>query len=193
MKSILWIKNVGPLYSALPKKSWPMMKRSLGQKNCFCYFRYFWKVWNKSQGYVCWKCKKVENQPTLLYIYIVGRNLIEYTDISLSANLVFQWVCFSGNVLQYISSRSKHGKVFSSGYMLPNTTVFYYYLVIILFVARLSLKQNRLLMLKTWVYVRNDAQFCIHIITLSHDLHYYWNTYRKNPLKFRFRPSLLWS
>jgi hypothetical protein len=36
-----------------------------GSKICVCYFRYFWKVCNKSQGYFCWKCKK--NQPTLMY------------------------------------------------------------------------------------------------------------------------------
>jgi hypothetical protein len=63
MKSLLWEKKILD-----PKKLWPIMKRSLGQKNLFCYFRYFWKVYNKSQGYFCWKCiKKVENQPTLIY------------------------------------------------------------------------------------------------------------------------------
>jgi hypothetical protein len=58
MKSILWIQNFGPFNSAWPKKLGPMRKQSLGQTNLFCYFRYFWKVCNKSQGYFCSKCKK---------------------------------------------------------------------------------------------------------------------------------------
>jgi hypothetical protein len=75
MKSILWKKFFGPLYSEWPKKSWPMMKRSLGQTIFFCYFRYFWKDYNKSQGYFCWKCKKVENQHTLLPMAMMSANL----------------------------------------------------------------------------------------------------------------------
>jgi hypothetical protein len=31
----------------------PTMKRSLGQNTFFIYFRYFWKVCNKPQGYFC--------------------------------------------------------------------------------------------------------------------------------------------
>jgi hypothetical protein len=46
------------------------MKRSV-DKIFFFYFRYFWKVCNKSQGYFCWKCKKVQNQPTLVYTIIL--------------------------------------------------------------------------------------------------------------------------
>jgi hypothetical protein len=37
------------------------------KKNFCCYFWYFWKVSNKSQGYFCCKCKKVKNQPTLIH------------------------------------------------------------------------------------------------------------------------------
>jgi hypothetical protein len=48
MESILWNKNFRPLY--------------------VCYFRYFWEVCNKSQGYFCSNCKKVQNQPTLFDI-----------------------------------------------------------------------------------------------------------------------------
>jgi hypothetical protein len=56
-------KKFGPLYTS----EWLKMKRSQGQKVfCCCYFRYFWKVWNKSEEYFCWKSKKVKNQPTLL-------------------------------------------------------------------------------------------------------------------------------
>jgi hypothetical protein len=63
----IFIKNqLTLMYSAWPRKSWPMMKRSLGPKIFFWYFRYFWKVCNKNQGYFCWKCKKVQNQPTLI-------------------------------------------------------------------------------------------------------------------------------
>jgi hypothetical protein len=72
MKSILWIKNFGPLYSAWPKKWWSMMKWSLGKNFFFCYFQYFWKVCNKSQGYYCWKCKKSpkSTNPTVYYIHV---------------------------------------------------------------------------------------------------------------------------
>jgi hypothetical protein len=48
----------------------------------FCYFRYFGKVCNKSQGYVCWKCKKVQNQPTLLYSTV----LVNYCKIRSTAS-----------------------------------------------------------------------------------------------------------
>jgi hypothetical protein len=38
-----------------------------GSKEIFFPVFYFWKVYNKLQGYAYWKCKKVKNQPTLLY------------------------------------------------------------------------------------------------------------------------------
>jgi hypothetical protein len=53
MKSILWKQIFGPLYSAWPKMFWPTMKRSLAPNTFFIYFRFFWKVGNKPQGYVC--------------------------------------------------------------------------------------------------------------------------------------------
>jgi hypothetical protein len=35
-----------------------------GSNNLFCYFRYFWKACNKSQGYFCFKCKKKNPKST---------------------------------------------------------------------------------------------------------------------------------
>jgi hypothetical protein len=46
-------QNFGPLYSAWPKMFWPTVEWSLGQNTFFVYFRYFWRVCNKPQGYFC--------------------------------------------------------------------------------------------------------------------------------------------
>jgi hypothetical protein len=44
------------------------MKWPLCPKQFFCHFPFFLKDYNNPQGYADWKCKKVENQPTLLDI-----------------------------------------------------------------------------------------------------------------------------
>jgi hypothetical protein len=71
MKSILWIKNFGPLYSAWPKKSWPMMKRSLGQKIFFAIFGTFGRYVTYLRGTFVEIVKKVQNQPTLVHSTIL--------------------------------------------------------------------------------------------------------------------------
>jgi hypothetical protein len=58
MKSILWIKKFGPLYIYYIVTQKVTYDEAVTVPKNICYFQYFWKVSNKSQGYFCWKCKK---------------------------------------------------------------------------------------------------------------------------------------
>jgi hypothetical protein len=61
-------QNFDPYIVNDPKSCYQLLSVNWLKNFFFCYFRYFWSVCNKSQGYFCWNCKKVKNQPTLMYI-----------------------------------------------------------------------------------------------------------------------------
>jgi hypothetical protein len=48
------VKNILDTYTVVQQWSGHCMV----QTNFLCYFRYFWMVCNKYQGYFCWKCQK---------------------------------------------------------------------------------------------------------------------------------------
>jgi hypothetical protein len=99
------------------------MKRSLGQKNFFCYFRYFWKVHNKSQGYFCWKCKKsrksthpsVESNMELPRGECVRADLLQISNCVEYNKELHRWECIRADLLYRFLNSVESNKEFPGG------------------------------------------------------------------------------